>query len=204
VALWQTTVRPTVTIGITTDHTTSPIFDRAWSAIQSAISEAIAPRTSSTLIRVINMAGSLSLSGPHQNRREMPTAVLNRRAAGRWPPSLRRAPSSGLSFRSHAGLSEFHGLPCRSKDRSRERGASATTYIRAPAPTSRRSNRVLLSNQAWKSLSSRDRRWVPFAGKRIRLRSVEAHGQIECPFRRGKPVGLLFLARVLVLEIKVE
>jgi len=186
------------------DHTTSLIFDRAWLAIQSAIREAIAPRTSSTPIRVINMAGSLSLSGPYQNRREMPAAVLNRRAAGRWPPSLPRARNSGLSFRSHAGLSEFHGLPCTSKDRSRGGSASAAAYIGAPAPTSRRSNRALLSNQAWKSLGSRDRRWVPFAGKRIRLRSVEAHGQIECPFRRGKPVGLLFLARVLVLEIEVE
>jgi hypothetical protein len=37
--------------------------------------------------------------------------------------------------------------------------------------------------------------------KRIRLRSVEAQGQIECTFRRGKPVDFLVLARVLVLEI---
>src|SRR6202047_1076986 len=77
-------------------------------------------------------------------------------------------------------------------------------HKKAPALPSRRPEQVLLSNQARKSLRPRDRRRVPFAGKRIRLRSVEPHGQIECTFRRGKPVGLLVLARVLVLEIEVE
>jgi hypothetical protein len=60
------------------DHTTSPIFDRACLATQSAISEAIAFRTSSTPIRVINMAESLLLSDLYQGRREMPTTALDR------------------------------------------------------------------------------------------------------------------------------
>jgi hypothetical protein len=39
-------------------------------------------------------------------------------------------------------------------------------------------------------LCARDGQWVPFAGKCIRLWSVEAHGQIERTLRSGKPVGL--------------
>jgi hypothetical protein len=52
-----------------------------------------------------------------------------------------------------------------------------------PVLTSRRPEQALLSNQAWKSLRPRDWRRVPFAGKRIRLRSVEPHCQIERAFR---------------------
>ena len=34
-------------------------------------------------------------------------------------------------------------------------------------------------------LESRDRRRIPFAGKRLGLRRIEAHGQIKGPFGAG-------------------
>jgi len=64
--------------------------------------------------------------------------------------------------------------------------------------------RWLLRRHGWKLLDPCDCRRVPSAGERIRFGGVEAHSQIEGPLRRGKPVGLLVLARVLVLEIEVE
>ena len=75
---------------------------------------------------------------------------------------------------------------------------------RASAVTADAQSTMLLSDQAWKSLRPRDRRRVPFAGKRLGLRGVEAHGQIEGAFRRRQPVGFLVLARALVLEIEIE
>jgi hypothetical protein len=53
------------------------------STIQFAISEATAPRTSSTPIRVIEAGGSLLPSGLYQSRREMPTKALDRNAGER-------------------------------------------------------------------------------------------------------------------------
>jgi hypothetical protein len=51
---------------------------------------------------------------------------------------------------------------------TRRSATAATATGHKPTPRAR----CLLSNQAWKSLHPRDRRRVPFAGQRIRLRSV--------------------------------
>jgi hypothetical protein len=53
-------------------------------------------------------------------------------------------------------------------------------------------------------LHSMHRRGVPFAGQRVSLRGVKAHGQVKFPLRRGQPVGFSVLAGALVLEIKIE
>ena len=46
-----------------------------------------------------------------------------------------------------------------------------------------------LGRNAHRCLRLHDRRRIPFAGQRFRLRRVEAHRQIERSLRRGKPVG---------------
>src|ERR1700730_5418077 len=70
---------------------------------------------------------------------------------------------------------------------------------RAPAR-----RQLLLSRQAHRCLRLHDRRGIPFPGQRLRLRAVEAHGQVEGSLRRRKPVGFHVLARTFVLEVKIE
>ena len=62
----------------------------------------------------------------------------------------------------------------------------------------------LLRRQGRKPLNLHDWRRIPFASQRFRLRSIEAHAEVEGPLGSGKPVGLLFCTWALVLEIKVE
>src|SRR6267378_5498662 len=63
---------------------------------------------------------------------------------------------------------------------------------------------TLLSRLTHRRLHLRDRRRIPFAGERLRLRSVQAHGQIERSLRGGKPVGFHVLSGTFVLEIEVK
>src|ERR1700687_4033388 len=86
--------------------------------------------------------------------------------------------------------------------RSRRRYRCPSTA--PPAPKRRRSSQLLLSRQTHRSLRIHDGRGIPFSGQRLRLRTVEAHGQIEGYLTRRKPIGFLVLARVLVLEVKLE
>src|SRR5271166_2675654 len=67
-----------------------------------------------------------------------------------------------------------------------------------------RSSNPLLRRQDRDLLGPHDRRRVPFASQRFGLRSIEAHAKVEGPFGGGKPIGLLFCTRALVLKIKVE
>jgi hypothetical protein len=62
---------------------------------------------------------------------------------------------------------------------------------------------TLLRCQSW-HLRLHDWRWIPLAGQRLRLRRIEAHGEIVRPFRRRQPVRLLVGTRTLVLEVKIE
>ena len=68
----------------------------------------------------------------------------------------------------------------------------------AEAPACRQ---LSLGRYAYRCLRLHNRRRIPFAGQRFRLRRVQAHRQIEGSLRRGKPVGFEFLAGARVLEI---
>src|SRR6516225_9503797 len=46
-----------------------------------------------------------------------------------------------------------------------------------------------------------DRRWVPLAGERLRVRRVKPHQQVELAFWGREPVGFLVCARTFILEI---
>src|SRR5271168_1568660 len=50
----------------------------------------------------------------------------------------------------------------------------------------------------------RARRRIPFAGERFGLRAIKAHGEVEWPFRRGKPVRFFVFAGAFVLEVQIE
>src|SRR5882672_766539 len=63
---------------------------------------------------------------------------------------------------------------------------------------------TLLSRQTYRCLRLHDGRRIPFAGKRLGLRRIQAHGQIEWCLWRGKPVGFQVFSRALVLEIEVK
>src|ERR1700680_3434267 len=54
-----------------------------------------------------------------------------------------------------------------------------------------RSSNPLLRRQDRDLLDPHDRRRVPFASQRFRLRSVEAQAKVEGPFGSRKPVGFL-------------
>src|SRR6516225_6580554 len=47
-------------------------------------------------------------------------------------------------------------------------------------------------------------RRIPLTSERLRFRGIDTHGQVERPFWRWKPVGLLVGAGTFVLEIEVE
>jgi len=70
--------------------------------------------------------------------------------------------------------------------------------------TRRCSSRSLLSCQARQALSFHDRRRCPSPGEYLRFRAIHSHGQIECSFRRGKPVRLLVPSGTFVLEVDIK
>src|SRR3981081_1578862 len=63
---------------------------------------------------------------------------------------------------------------------------------------------ISLSRKTYCSLLPRNRWGIPFSGKRLGLRAVQAHGYIEPALRRRQPVRFLALSAALLLEIEVE
>src|ERR1700677_3271934 len=63
---------------------------------------------------------------------------------------------------------------------------------------------TLMRHQRRDRLCLLDRGWIPLASKRVGLRRIEPHRQIEPRLGRRKPVSLLTLPRTIALKMEVE